>query len=90
LALTPDGTLALLLARMCLRNNAADTALGYLRQAQTLGLASSVLAPRYAEVAFLMKRFDAIAPLLAQAGPAVLSKPGLDAVVQFWSRKGSV
>jgi len=85
----PDGSLALLLARICLRRHNAQLALRYLRAATALGVATSVLAPLYAEVAYLLRRFDAIAPLLAQAGKAPVDRPRLGAVVQFWTDRGA-
>jgi len=85
LLIAPDGSLALLLARVSLRRQNAPLALRYLRAADALGVATAALAPLYAEVAFLMRRFDAIGPLLAHAGGAPLARPRLDAVVQFWT-----
>lgn len=85
----PDGSLALLLARICLRCRDARLALRYLRAADALGVATTVLAPHYAEVAYLLRRFAAIGPLLAQAGKAPSARPRLDAVVQFWTERGA-
>lgn len=87
LLLAQDGSLALLLSRMQLRARKPSSALRYLRAAGSLGVASSVLAPLYAEAAFLMRRFDAIGPLLAQAGTAPLARPKLDAVARFWTAR---
>ena len=87
LLLTQDGSLALLLGRIQLRANKPGSALHYLRAAGSLGVASSVLAPLYAEAAFLMRRFDAIGPLLAEAGNAPLTRPKLDAVARFWTAR---
>lgn len=82
-----DGSLALLLGRIQLRARKPGSALHYLRAASSLGVASSVLAPLYAEVAFLMRKFDAIGPLLAEAGNAPLARPKLDAVARFWTAR---
>ena len=87
LRIAPDGSLALLLARICLRRHNARLGLRYLRAANVLGVATTVLAPHYAEVAYLLRRFDAIGPLLAQAGRAPSARPRLDAVVQFWTER---
>jgi hypothetical protein len=67
-----------------MRRGDAASALRYLRAASALGVATSVLAPLYAEAAFLLRRFDAVAPLLAEAGDA-LARPRLAAVAQFWT-----
>ncbi len=85
----PDGSLALLLGRMRLRSGDPAGALNYLRAAAALGIASGALAPLYAEAAFLLRRFDVIARLLHHSGDAKASRPGLDAVVQFWSNRES-
>lgn len=87
LLLTLDGSLALLLGRIQLRAHKPGSALRYLRAAGSLGVASSVLAPLYAEAAFLMRRFDAIGPLLTEAGNARLARPKLDAVARFWTAR---
>lgn len=84
LLLAGDGSLALLLARIRLRQGHARAALRYLRAAQALGVANAALAPLYAEVAFLLRRFHAIAPLLSEAGQAPLARPRLAAVAAFW------
>ncbi|MET0387081.1 MAG: hypothetical protein ABW321_14030, partial [Polyangiales bacterium] len=84
LLLVPDGSLALLLARIRLRSAHARSAVRYLRAAEQLGVATQVLAPLYAEVAFMLRRFDVIEPLLAHAG-ATTARPRLDAVAQFWT-----
>ena len=83
---SPDGSLALLLARIQLRSKKPGSALRYLRAASSLGVANASLAPLYAEVAFLSRRFEAIGPLLAQAGNAPLARPKLDAVARFWNK----
>jgi hypothetical protein len=88
LLLVADGSLALLLARIRLRQGHANAALRYLRAANSLGVANAALAPLYAEVAFLMRRFERIAPLLAQAGEAPLARPRLAAVAAFWHDRG--
>jgi len=82
---SPDGSLALLLARIQLRARKPGSALRYLRAASSLGVANAALAPFYAEIAFLFRRFDAIGPLLAEAGNAPLARPKLDAVARFWT-----
>jgi hypothetical protein len=82
-----DGSLSLLLARIQLRARKPGSALRYLRAAGSLGVANSVLAPLYAEAAFLMRRFDAIGPLLAEAGNAPMARPKLDAVARFWTAR---
>lgn len=87
LLLASDGSLSLLLARVRLRQHKAVSALRYLRAADSLGVANAVLAPLYAEVAFLMRRFDAVGPLLAEAGRAPLARPKLDAVARFWTER---
>jgi hypothetical protein len=87
LLLAPDGSLALLLARMQLRARKPASAQRYLSAASELGVANSVLAPLYAETAFLLRRFDAIGPLLAEAGSATLARPKLDAVARFWGAR---
>lgn len=84
---TPDGSLALLLARIRLRQNKAVLALRYLRAAKTLGVARAVLAPLYAEVAFLLRRFDVVGALLAEAGEAPLARPRLASVAEFWNER---
>jgi hypothetical protein len=85
LRLQPDGSLALLLGRVRLRDGDAEGALHYLRAAAQLGIADTALSPFFAEAAFLMRRFDVIAALLAHSGPVQSPRPGLDAVVRFWS-----
>jgi hypothetical protein len=85
--LVPDGSLALLLARIQLRSRKPGSALQYLRAADSLGVSNAALAPLYAEVAFLMRRFDAVGPLLAEAGTAPLARPKLDAVARFWTER---
>lgn len=87
LRLSPDGSLALLLARIQLRGGKPGSALRYLRAADVLGVANAALAPLYAEVAFLMRRFDAVGPLLAQAGKGPLTRPKLDSVARFWTQR---
>ncbi|HET8935623.1 MAG TPA: hypothetical protein VFN67_19375 [Polyangiales bacterium] len=87
LLLSPDGSLALLLARMQLRARKPGSAQRYLSAAAELGVANSVLAPLYAETAFLLRRFDAVGPLLAEAGNATLARPKLDAVARFWGAR---
>jgi hypothetical protein len=87
LRLSPDGSLALLLARIQLRNRKPSSAQRYLQAASTLGVANAALAPLYAEVAFLLRRFDAIGPLLSEAGNAPLARPKLDAVARFWTQR---
>jgi hypothetical protein len=82
-----DGSLSLLLGRIQLRACKPGSALHYLRAASSLGVANSVLAPLYAEAAFLMRRFDAIGPLLAEAGNAPMARPKLDAVARFWTAR---
>jgi polysaccharide biosynthesis protein PelE len=85
LLIAPDGSLSLLIARMQLKANKPNSALHYLRGASSLGVANSVLAPLYAEAAFLLRRFEAIGPLLAEAGNATFGRPKLDAVARFWT-----
>jgi polysaccharide biosynthesis protein PelE len=87
LLLSPDGSLALLLGRMQLRALKPNSALHYLSAASSVGVANAVLAPLYAEAAFLLRRFDAIGPLLAEAGNAPLARPKLDAVARFWTAR---
>jgi hypothetical protein len=84
----PHGSLALLLARIRLRQGDAAGAQQFLRTASDLGVASSVLAPFYAEVAFISRRFDEVAPLLTNNGAPYPSRPRLDAVVRFWTGRG--
>jgi hypothetical protein len=90
LLLAPDGSLALLLARIRLRSGNAHAALRYLRAAAALGVASAVIAPLYAEVAFRLGRFSAIQPLLAQAGEVALARPRLAAVATFWRGRAAL
>jgi hypothetical protein len=84
---SPDGSLALLLARIQLRSRKPGSALRYLRAASSLGAANGALAPLYAEVAFLWRRFEVIGPLLAEAGNAPLGRPKLDSVARFWTAR---
>lgn len=85
----PNGSLALLLARIRLRRGDAAGAQRFLNAAGELGVARSALAPLFAEVAFVSRRFNEIAPLLTHGGAASMSRPRLDAVVQFWIGRGS-
>jgi hypothetical protein len=75
------------LSRIQLRALKPGSALRYLRAASSLGVSNAVLAPLYAEAAFLLRRFDAIGPLLAAAGNAPLGRPKLDAVARFWTAR---
>jgi hypothetical protein len=83
--LQPDGSLALLLARIALRAGDPAHAVSYLASAQAAGLDRSLCAPLIAEAAFLLRRFDAIAGVLDGAESALMERPGLAAVVEFWS-----
>jgi hypothetical protein len=87
LLIAPDGSLSLLLARIQLRARKPGSAQRYLSAASSLGVSNTVLAPLYAETAFLLRRFDVIGPLMAEAGNTPQSRPKLDAVARFWTAR---
>jgi hypothetical protein len=81
----PDGSLALMLARIQLRIGNAEAAVGYLASARAAGVAEAVCLPLLAEAAFTLRRFEAIPALWARVDEAQLQRPGLAAVVDFWT-----
>jgi hypothetical protein len=90
LAAQPDGALAVLLGRVRLRASDATGALRYLRAAAALGVDDCVLAPLYAEAAFLLRRFRSVRPLLARASRSANARPRLEPILRFWNTPESV
>ena len=90
LVTAPDGALAVLLGRVRLRASDAPGALRYLRAAAALGVAECVLAPLYAEAAFLLRRFHSVRPLLARARRTATARPRLELISRFWNTPESV
>jgi hypothetical protein len=80
-----DGTTALLLARVRLKQSEPDAAWRLIVAAEQAGLASDVCAPLLAEAAFLMRKFDAIPRLLARVAEDPTHAARLQPIASFWN-----
>lgn len=80
-----DGTVALLFARVRLKQQRPEAAWQLIVAAERAGVATGVCAPLLAEAAFLMRNFDAIPRLLARVADDPMQPPRLEPVAQFWT-----
>lgn len=80
-----DASLRVLLAKICLRANKPERAQVHLNHADRLGTARSVLAPLFAQVAFLQGRFSEVGPLLSVSESARLARPEQGGARALWS-----
>jgi hypothetical protein len=80
-----DGTTALLLARVRIKQNEPQSAWQLVVAAERAGVAPGVCAPLLAESAFLMRKFDAIPRLLARVADDPTSHARLEPVARFWT-----
>jgi polysaccharide biosynthesis protein PelE len=81
-----DGTTALLLARVRLRQGDGAAAWRLtVAAAERAGVASDVCAPLLAEAAFLLRKFDWVPRLLANVDDNPLQAPRLQGVAKFWN-----
>lgn len=85
LQLRPSGSLALVLAQVRLRAGDARAAQVHANTARVLGVASSVLAATYAEIAFAMECYERVAPALQLNKHASLARPELSAFATSWA-----
>jgi len=85
LAMGADATMAVLLARIHLRQREPELAWAWLERAEAAGLARANAAPLFAEAAFLMRRFDEIPAILRGVPRAELRRPELEPVAEFWT-----
>jgi polysaccharide biosynthesis protein PelE len=83
-------TAAILLARVALRRRLPDRAWRWLEAAEVSGVSQSVCAPLFAEAAYARRRFAEVGPLLSRATRSQLRRPGLDSVVDFWTRRDAL
>ena len=70
--------------RIHLRLREGPAALHYLSSCARAGAATSVLAPLYAEAAFLTEQYRAVPGLLALGDPVGLAVPELRRLRAFW------
>jgi polysaccharide biosynthesis protein PelE len=84
-----DGTTALLLARVRLKQYAAEDAWQLIVAAERAGVAPGVCAPLMAEAAFLMRKFDAIPRLLARVADDPMHPARLEPVARFWTARSA-
>ena len=84
LEVVEHAALAQLLARIHLRLREGPAALHYLSSCARAGAATSVLAPLYAEAAFLTEQYRAVPGLLALGDPVGLAVPELRRLRAFW------
>jgi polysaccharide biosynthesis protein PelE len=84
-----DGTTALLLARIRLKQSEALSAWQLVVAAERAGVAPGVCAPLLAEAAFLMRNFDAIPRLLARVADDPTYPARLQPVARFWTARSS-
>jgi hypothetical protein len=80
----PDGATAVLLARIQIHLGAFESAWDWLRYAESMGVASSVSGPLFAELAFNKRWFEYVPAQLSRAAAPQLSRPQLAPVVAFW------
>lgn len=80
-----DAGMAVLLARIQLRQREPEQAWAWLARAEEAGLARASAAPLFAEAAFLMRRFDEIPAILRGVPRAELRRPELEPVAEFWT-----
>jgi hypothetical protein len=85
LALAPDAKMAVLLARIHLRQREPEQAWEYLKQADRAGLSPAASAPMFAEAAFQMRRFGVIPVILRGVPRAELRRAELEPVAEFWT-----
>ncbi len=83
-----DGTLAILLARVRLKQGRAAEAWQLIVAAERGGVATDVCAPLLAEAAFLLREFECIPRLLAHVDGNPLRAPRLQPVARFWNAGG--
>lgn len=84
-----DGTTALLLARIRLKQLAPEHAWELIDAAGRAGVAAGVCAPLLAEAAFLMRKFDAIPRLLARVADDPSHPARLEPVARFWTARSA-
>jgi hypothetical protein len=77
--------MAVLLARIHLRQKQPEQAWSYLERADRAGLARASSAPLFAEAAFQMRRFGEIPGILRGVPRAELRRPELEPVAEFWT-----
>jgi hypothetical protein len=80
-----DGTTAMLLARVRLKQTEPEAAWQLIVAAERAGVAPGVCAPLLAEAAFLMRKFDAIPRLLARVADDPKHSARLEPVARFWT-----
>jgi hypothetical protein len=80
-----DATMAVLLARIHLRQKQPEQAWAYLERADRAGFAPASSAPLFAEAAFQMRRFSAIPAILRAVPRAELRRAELEPVAEFWT-----
>jgi hypothetical protein len=85
LARAADPNMALLLARIHLRQKAPALAWAELERAERAGLPRASAAPLFAEAAFQMRRFGEIPTILRGVRRAQLRRPELEPVAAFWT-----
>jgi len=84
-----DGTTALLLARVRLKQSVPEAAWELIVAAERAGVAPGVCAPLLAEAAFLMRKFDAIPRLLARVADDPMHPARLEPVARFWTARSA-
>jgi hypothetical protein len=80
------GPASVLLARVALRQGKPEAAERWLALAEQTGVPAAVCAPLLAEAAYASRAFHQVGGLLARASRAQLRRPGLDGVVDLWTR----
>jgi hypothetical protein len=85
LAHEADASMAVLLARIHLRQKQPEQAWAWLERADRGGLGRASSAPLFAEAAFQMRRFDDIPAILRGVRRAELRRPELEPVAEFWT-----
>ncbi len=87
--ITSDGATAVLLARIQIHMGAFEAAWEWLRFAESMGVASSVSGPLFAELAFIKRWFEYVPAQLSRAAAPQLYRPQLVPVVAYWKRKNA-
>jgi hypothetical protein len=85
LAHQSDASMAVLLARIHLRQKQPEQAWAWLERADRAGVGRANSAPLFAEAAFQMRRFGDIPAILRSVRRAELRRPGLEPVAEFWT-----